>query len=92
MLVLTRQAGQEIVIDGGVRIKVLQIQGGQVRLGIEAPREVGVYRREVYDRLIEANQQAATTNPDSLGRVLGSTDENLQRQTPATGSPTGRTR
>ena len=48
MLVLTRKCGEEIVIDGGIRIQVLESKGGRVRLGISAPRDVLVARSEVY--------------------------------------------
>jgi carbon storage regulator len=71
MLVLARHVDEEIIIDGGIRIKVLEIQGGQVRLGIEAPRELGVYRKEVYDLIAEANKEATSADPSKLGRALG---------------------
>jgi carbon storage regulator len=50
MLVLTRKSGQEIVIDGGIRIIVLDVQGNRVQVGISAPAEVKVYRKEIQER------------------------------------------
>lgn len=50
MLVLTRQIGEEIVIDGNIRIVVTAVKGGKVRLGIVAPPSVPVDRKEVYER------------------------------------------
>jgi carbon storage regulator len=47
MLVLTRKRGEEIVIDGCIRIRVLEIKGGKVRLGIDAPGSMSVLRREL---------------------------------------------
>ena len=47
MLVLSRRAGQNIVIADNIKIKVLEVKGGRVRLGIEAPREIPVHRSEV---------------------------------------------
>jgi carbon storage regulator len=47
MLVLTRKTGQSIVIDGGIEITVLEVRGEQVRLGIAAPREIKVNRKEL---------------------------------------------
>jgi len=47
MLVLTRKAGEEIVIGDGIRVQVIEIRGGRVRLGITAPRSVPVHRSEV---------------------------------------------
>lgn len=52
MLVLARKKNEEIVIDGGrIRIVVVEIRGDKVRLGIEAPEDVSVHRREVQDRI-----------------------------------------
>jgi carbon storage regulator len=50
MLVLSRCPGEEIVIDGGIRITVVEIRGGRVRLGITAPASVGIARHEVHER------------------------------------------
>jgi carbon storage regulator len=50
MLVLTRKIGEEIIIDGRIRVTVTQIKGDKVRLGIEAPPEVAVDRQEVHER------------------------------------------
>jgi carbon storage regulator len=47
MLVLSRKLSQTIVIDGGIRITVVGVRGNQVRLGIEAPDRVGIYREEL---------------------------------------------
>jgi len=58
MLVLTRKTGQSIVIDGGIEITVLEVRGEQVRLGIAAPREIRVNRKELL-ALIEASAAAA---------------------------------
>jgi carbon storage regulator len=49
MLVLTRQQREELVIAGKVRIHILDIQGGRVRIGVSAPREVTIERKEVHD-------------------------------------------
>lgn len=55
MLVLTRKPGQSIMIGDGVEVRVLSVAGEKVRLGITAPRDVSIFRDEVYDR-IEAEQ------------------------------------
>ncbi|MCC5885547.1 MAG: carbon storage regulator CsrA [Gammaproteobacteria bacterium] len=51
MLVLTRRAGESVMIDGHIEIKVLRIRGNQVHLGIDAPTETLVHRHEVWARL-----------------------------------------
>jgi carbon storage regulator len=53
MLVLTRKGGQEIVIDGRVRVTILAVSGDRVRVGITAPPEIRVDRAEVHERLVE---------------------------------------
>ncbi|MGO9113864.1 MAG: carbon storage regulator CsrA [Thermoguttaceae bacterium] len=47
MLVLARKSNESIVIDGGIKITVVEIRGNQIRLGIEAPKEVGIMREEL---------------------------------------------
>ena len=59
MLVLTRKLGESIVIGNHVRVTVLDMQGKQIRLGIEAPTEVSVHRGEVYERIEAENKAAA---------------------------------
>ena len=66
MLVLTRKAGESIVIGSQIRITVLEMQGRQIRLGIEAPSEIPVHRGEVYERIREENEQAALAGADEL--------------------------
>lgn len=61
MLVLTRKLGESIVIGNNVRVTVLEMQGKQIRLGIEAPPEVSVHRGEVYERIETENRAAAET-------------------------------
>ncbi|MEE3259312.1 MAG: carbon storage regulator CsrA [Candidatus Latescibacterota bacterium] len=59
MLVLTRKAGESIVIGSEIRVTILELQGRQVRLGIEAPSEISIHRGEVYERIREENERAA---------------------------------
>lgn len=59
MLVLTRQTEDEIVIGPNIRVRVLSVSGNQVRLGIEAPPEVSIFRGEIYDEVARQNQAAA---------------------------------
>ncbi|MDX1433331.1 MAG: carbon storage regulator CsrA [Gammaproteobacteria bacterium] len=51
MLILTRRAGEMIMIGDAVMVKVLGIRGGQVKIGIEAPTEVPIHRQEIYERI-----------------------------------------
>ncbi|NLP07108.1 MAG: carbon storage regulator CsrA, partial [Clostridiaceae bacterium] len=62
MLVLTRKRDQSIVINENIEITVLDIQGDQVRIGIDAPREVSIHRKEVFVQISEENRKAASAN------------------------------
>ena len=66
MLVLTRKAGEGIIIGDDITIKVIEMKGGGVRIGIDAPKTRKIYRQEVYDRIIEENKQAANWDMDAL--------------------------
>jgi carbon storage regulator len=59
MLVLTRKSGERLKIGHEITITVLEVAGGQVRLGIEAPSEVSVHREEIYERIRQENIKAA---------------------------------
>lgn len=55
MLVLTRKAGEKVVIGGGITLTVLEVRGDAIRIGIEAPRDVDIHRGEVLDAVSAAN-------------------------------------
>ena len=65
MLVFTRKVDDAIVIGDGIEIKILRVGRDSVRIGVTAPSQVPVHRREVYD-LIRAANAAAVTNSDSV--------------------------
>ena len=62
MLVLTRRLGEVIRIGDDISIRVLDIQRGQVRVAIDAPREVPIHREEIYQQVQEENRKAAHSN------------------------------
>ena len=70
MLVLTRRPGESIVVGQNIIITVIEIKGGQVRIGIDAPREVQVHREEVYEQVRQENiaaVESARQAKDALG-------------------------
>jgi carbon storage regulator len=71
MLVLTRKKDQSVVINDNIEIKILEVQGDQVRLGINAPRNISVHRKEVFLQIAEENRKAASINMDiNLNEIL----------------------
>ena len=66
MLVLTRRAGESVMIGDDVVITVLEVRGDVIRVGIRAPREVQVHREEVYRELQAANRAAASPSDDAV--------------------------
>ena len=62
MLVLTRTAGQRLIIgDGEIVLSVLEVRSGQVRLGVTAPKHIAVHREEVYERIQSENSEQPDT-------------------------------
>jgi carbon storage regulator len=74
MLVLSRTRDESIIIGDNVVVTVVDVRGDKVKLGIEAPQDVTVHRREVYEAIRRENQQAARLRPEdarNLGRPSG---------------------
>lgn len=69
MLVLTRKLGESIAIDDHIKIRVVQIKGKQVRLGIEAPKETKIHREEVYLAIQDENKASLQSSSDSTRAV-----------------------
>lgn len=61
MLILTRKENESIIINDNIEIVVVGIEDGKVKLGIKAPKEVNIHRKEVYDSIQQENRQAADT-------------------------------
>ena len=72
MLALSRKKNEALVINNNIEITVLEIKGEQVKLGISAPRDVPIYRKEVYVQIQEANKEALNADGlKSLKDLLG---------------------
>lgn len=80
MLVLSRKAGESVRIGRDVRVTVVAVSGGQVRLSVEAPDSVAIHREEVFERILAANRQAARPTCESLEALEGAASDR-----PATG-------
>ena len=62
MLALTRKKGESLVINNNIEITILEIRGEQIKIGISAPKEVSIYRKEVYLQIQEENKAALSQN------------------------------
>ena len=58
MLALTRKKGESLVVNNNIEITVLEIRGDQIKIGIQAPKEVPIYRKEVYLQIQKENKEA----------------------------------
>ena len=69
MLVLTRRLGESINVGDKVKITIVDIDGKQVKVGIEAPRDIAIFREEVYERIKQENIRATNASSDDLRKA-----------------------
>jgi carbon storage regulator len=85
MLVLSRQRDETIMIGDDIEVTIVDIRGDKVRLGITAPKEISVHRKEVYDAIRRENREAAQVKPEDLsglGKISPKKDVTPQQQQP----------
>ena len=85
MLVLSRQRDETIMIGDDIEVTVVDIRGDKVRLGINAPKEISVHRKEVYDAIRRENREAAQVKPEDLsglGKIGPKKEPGQQSQGP----------
>lgn len=72
MLALSRKINESIMIGSDIEITILEIKGDQVKIGINAPKSVPIYRKEIYLQIQESNKEAAegTVSTDELMKLL----------------------
>ncbi len=72
MLALSRKKNEALIINNNIEVTILDVKGDQVKIGITAPKEVPVYRKEVYLQIQEANRAAVSVEGmDALKTLLG---------------------
>ena len=72
MLALSRKKNEAIIINNNVEVTILEVKGDQVKIGITAPREVPIYRKEVYLQIQEANKEAVNADGvEAVKELLG---------------------
>ena len=72
MLALSRKKGESIILNNDIELTILEVKGDQVKVGVNAPKSVPVYRKEVYFQIQQENKEAAAENArQSLIELLG---------------------
>lgn len=72
MLALSRKKGEALIINNNIEVTILEVKGDQIKLGINAPREIPVYRKEVYEQIQQANKEAMSDQtPDAINKLFG---------------------
>lgn len=69
MLILNRKVNESIMIDDRIEVRILEIVDGKIKIGIDAPKEVTILRKEVYDEIRKENTEAANISFDSFSRL-----------------------
>ncbi|KPK24304.1 MAG: hypothetical protein AMK69_16360 [Nitrospira bacterium SG8_3] len=69
MLILTRKLGEQITIGDDITITLLEVKGTQVKLGIAAPKDISIHRKEIYERIREENLRSSQVDPLDLSEA-----------------------
>jgi carbon storage regulator len=69
MLILTRKLGEKINIGDDITVTLLEIKGAQVKLGIQAPKSIGIHRNEIYEKIREENLRSSNITDSDLSKA-----------------------
>lgn len=92
MLILARKIHERIIIGDDIEVSVVDIKGDQVKLGIQAPRNVKVYRQEVYEAIQRENRMAAQRASDTLPSLDGLLDSRAEPESESGKGSQGRSK
>ncbi len=71
MLALSRKKGEALVIGNNIEITILEVKGDQIKIGIKAPKEVPIYRKEVYEQIQQSNKEAMVDQtPEAISKLF----------------------
>ncbi len=79
MLVLTRKLNEKIVIASDIVVTVVNIDGDQVRIGIDAPRDISIHRQEIFDEIVRSNRAALLESGSRNDVLLGLLKRNREQ-------------
>jgi len=82
VLVLTRKIGQTITVGHEITITIMEVKGGQVKIGVEAPKNVMIHRGEIYERIQEENMAAANARLSDLESITQALKRRLTKDVP----------
>lgn len=84
MLVLTRKTGQKLIIDNDIEVTILETRGESVKIGIQAPKSVSIYREEIYEEIKKTNLESQTqvSGNSQLDQALDQTKGVIKKQPP----------
>jgi len=80
VLILSRKKDESIVIGNDIEVMVVGVEGDNVKLGIKAPKDISIYRREIYDQIQTANIEAASASPEVLEGVGLKTKNQVKKE------------
>lgn len=83
MLILTRKSGEGIRIGDNIIIKIIEIRGNQIRLGVDAPRSTAVHREEIYELIQKQNQASALSSPADPQVLMSVWDKQKKKSNPS---------
>lgn len=69
MLALSRKAGESVILGNDIELTILEVKGEQVKLGIKAPKDVAIYRKELYEQIQAANKEAAESTVAVINNI-----------------------
>ena len=81
MLILTRKSKESIIIGNNIEVKILSIHGDQVSLGLTAPNDVTIYRKEIYEAIQKENIQAASKGADQMLNIRETLSSQFNKKT-----------
>ena len=66
MLALSRKPGESVVIGNNIEITILEVKGEQIKVGIKAPKDIAIYRKELFEQIQNSNREASAINEQTL--------------------------